>query len=78
LHFVLPLKSPVKAKHFDVQIFDPSYFVDFSFNDKAKTPATLAGAPEQCKLTIGKPRELDAKLAQQLSQLPRRCEIRRR
>jgi len=70
LHFVLPLKAPMKAKSLDLQIFDPSYFVDFSFDDKTKTPVTLAGAPEQCKLTVGKPQEMDAKLAQQLSQLP--------
>ena len=70
LHFVLPLKTPVKAKSLDLQIFDPSYFIDFSFDDKTKTPATLVGAPAQCQLTIGKPQEMDAKLAQQLGQLP--------
>src|SRR5262245_17423754 len=70
LHFVLPLNAPVKTKSLDLQIFDPSYFVDFSFDEKAKPPATLSGAPEQCKLTVGKPQEMDARLAQQLSQLP--------
>ncbi len=70
LHFVLLLREPVKAKSFDVQIFDENYFVDFSFDEKSKTPATLVGAPQQCKITVGKPQEMDAKLAQQLSQLP--------
>jgi ABC-type uncharacterized transport system substrate-binding protein len=70
LHFVLPLKTPLQTKALDLQIFDPSYFVDFSFDEKAKPPATLAGAPAQCTLTVGKPQEMDAKLAQQLSQLP--------
>jgi len=70
LHFVLPLKSPVQAKALDLQIFDASYFVDFSFDEKAKPPAKLTGAPAQCQLTVGKPQEMDAKLAQQLSQLP--------
>ena len=31
LHFVLPLKTPVKAQTLEVEIYDPSYFVDFSF-----------------------------------------------
>jgi ABC-type uncharacterized transport system substrate-binding protein len=70
LHFLLPFKAPVKAKSLDLQVFDPSYYVDFAFDDKAQPPAKLAGAPAQCKLTIGKPQEMDAKLAQQLSQLP--------
>ena len=30
LHFVLPLKTPVKAKALDLEVFDPSYFVDFA------------------------------------------------
>ena len=70
LHFVLPFQAPVKAKVLDVQIFDPSYFVDFSFDEKSKAPVTLVGAPAQCQITLGKPQEMDAKLAQQLSQLP--------
>ena len=70
LHFVLPLNAPLKAKSLDVQIFDSSYFVDFSFDEKSKTPATLVGAPQQCRVTVGRPQEMDAKLAQQLSQLP--------
>jgi ABC-type uncharacterized transport system substrate-binding protein len=70
LHFLLPFKAPVKAKSLDLQVFDPSYYVDFAFDDKAQPPAKLVGAPAQCKLTIGKPQEMDAKLAQQLSQLP--------
>jgi ABC-type uncharacterized transport system substrate-binding protein len=70
LHFLLPFKAPVKAKSLDLQVFDPSYYVDFAFDDKAQPPAKLTGAPAQCKLAIGKPQEMDAKLAQQLSQLP--------
>jgi ABC-type uncharacterized transport system substrate-binding protein len=34
LHFTLPLKAPVQAKELAIEIFDPSYFVDFSFVEK--------------------------------------------
>lgn len=70
LHFMLPFKAPVKAKSLNLQIFDPSYFVDFTFDDKVKAVATLSGAPTQCKLTVGRPKEMDKNLADQLSQLP--------
>ncbi len=67
LHFELPLKSPVKATDLNIEVFDREYFVDFSFADK--DPIKLAGAPAQCKLVVGKPKEMGAELAQRLSQL---------
>jgi ABC-type uncharacterized transport system substrate-binding protein len=67
LHFLLPLKQPVKAKDITLEVFDREFFVDFSFAEK--DPAKLVGAPAQCKLTVGKPQEMNAALAQQLSQL---------
>jgi ABC-type uncharacterized transport system substrate-binding protein len=67
LHFTLPLKTPVKAQDLSVEIFDREYFVDFSFAEK--DPAKLVGAPAQCKLTVGKPQEMDAALSQQLGKL---------
>jgi ABC-type uncharacterized transport system substrate-binding protein len=67
LHFELPLKSPVKAKDLNIEVFDREYFVDFSLADK--DPIKLAGAPAQCKLTVGKPQEMGAALSQRLSQL---------
>jgi ABC-type uncharacterized transport system substrate-binding protein len=69
LHFTLPLKTPVKAKDLTVEIFDREFFVDFSFAEK--DPAKLVGAPAQCKLTVGKPPEMNAALSQQLSKLGR-------
>ena len=33
LHFSLPFKTPVKAKELNVEIYDPEYFIDFSFKD---------------------------------------------
>ena len=67
LHFMLPLKAPVKAKDLSLEIYDREYFVDFSFEDKE--PAKLVGAPAQCKLTVGRPQEMGAALSQRLSQL---------
>jgi ABC-type uncharacterized transport system substrate-binding protein len=29
LHFTLPLKTPVKSKELAVEVFDPSFFIDF-------------------------------------------------
>ena len=67
LHFVLPLKAPVKAKALSLEIFDREFFVDFSFKDKE--PAKLVGAPTGCKLVVGRPQDMGAELAQRLSQL---------
>ena len=67
LHFTLPLKQPVKAKDITIDIFDREFFVDFSFAEK--DPAKLVGAPAQCKLTVGRPQEMDSNLSQQLGQL---------
>jgi ABC-type uncharacterized transport system substrate-binding protein len=53
LHFTLPLKTPVKAKTLHVDIYDGSYFVDFSLaKDEA---AKLVSAPAQCKLATAGP-----------------------
>jgi ABC-type uncharacterized transport system substrate-binding protein len=58
LHFTLPFKKPVKAKALDVEVYDPSYFVDFSFADKAAV--TLTGAPAQCRFSVHKPTDPSA------------------
>jgi len=67
LHFTLPLKEPVKAKELTVEIYDKEFFVDFSFAEK--DPVKLVGAPARCKLTVGRPQDMNAALAQQLGQL---------
>jgi len=55
LHFMLPLKTPVKAKHLQLDIYDPTYFVDFSFDEK--DPVALKGAPAACKLAVARPND---------------------
>ena len=67
LHFTLPLKTPVKAKEVPFEIYDREFFIDFSF--AKKDPAKLAGAPANCKLTVGRPAEMGAALTGRLSQL---------
>ena len=67
LHFTLPFKAPVKAKELNLDIYDPEYFVDFSFKD-VKAPIGLAGATAACKLTIAKPKDLAAPPGQQLGE----------
>src|ERR1700752_3964502 len=48
LHFTLPLKAPAAAKAMQIEVYDPSIFVDFAFaKDK---PVSLSGAPAQCQI----------------------------
>ncbi len=53
LHFVLPLKAPVTPKQLALEVFDPSYFIDFKFEDK--DPVKLVGAPAACKMQFLRP-----------------------
>jgi ABC-type uncharacterized transport system substrate-binding protein len=68
LHFLLPLKAPVKAKALDVDVFDPAYFVDFALAEK--DAIALAGAPTGCKLNLTKPQEMSKELADRLAEIP--------
>ena len=53
LHFTLPFKTPVKAKQLVVEIFDQSYFVDFSL--QKQDPIRLIGAPATCTTAVQRP-----------------------
>jgi ABC-type uncharacterized transport system substrate-binding protein len=55
LNFVLPLKKAVKAKSLQLEVYDPAYFVDFTFADK--DPVALKGAPAACTLSVAKPND---------------------
>jgi len=50
LHFTLPFKTTVRAKAMDVQVYDPSLFIYFEFEQK--NAIRLVGAPAQCKARI--------------------------
>jgi len=67
LNFTLLLKKPVKARDFQVEVYDPTVFVDFAL-DKTE-PAKLAGAPAACKLATELPRELSFAESKRLSQI---------
>jgi ABC-type uncharacterized transport system substrate-binding protein len=68
LFFLLPLKTPLKAKAVNFQVFDPTYFVDFALAEK--DPVTLEKAPAGCQFTTGKPKELTKEMAQMLADIP--------
>ena len=68
LHFTLPLEAPLKVKSLSVEVYDPSYYVDFAFAEKE--PVSLAGAPAGCQASIGKPQEMTKEMAQFLAQIP--------
>jgi ABC-type uncharacterized transport system substrate-binding protein len=55
LHFTLPLKAPVKAKALALEVFDPEFFIDFTFADK--DPVTLVGAPAACQIKFQRPND---------------------
>ena len=55
LHFTLPAKAPFKARQTALEVFDPSYFIDFKFADK--DPIKLVGAPAGCKMAFQRPND---------------------
>lgn len=68
LHFTMPFKEPVKAKNLQIEIYDPTIFVDFEF--AKKDPVKLVNAPPGCKLEVALPREMTFAEGQALSQIP--------
>ena len=67
LHFTLPLKpSATAARAFTLQVYDPTYFVSFDFDNK--DPVALRDAPAGCTANVVKPRPLDAGDNQKLSE----------
>jgi ABC-type uncharacterized transport system substrate-binding protein len=64
LHFTLPFKTPIRAKQLALEIFDPSYFVDFSLQ---KDPIRLISAPATCTVAIQRPSDGSA-AAQKLNE----------
>jgi ABC-type uncharacterized transport system substrate-binding protein len=68
LYFILPLKAPLKTKALELEVFDPSYFVDFALDEK--DPVSLEKAPNGCKLSLTKPQEMTAEMARTLAEIP--------
>jgi len=65
LHFTLPFKTPFKTRALALEIFDPTFFVDFSL--QKKEPIRLVGAPAACTLAIQRPNDGSA-AAQKLNE----------
>ena len=66
LHFTLPLKAPIAAKRMEIEVYDPSIFVDFEF--AKEKPALLEGA-SQCQLKPEFPRQPTSREQQLMSEL---------
>ncbi len=65
LHFTLPLKTPLSAKALVLEVFDPTFFIDFKLAEK--DPIKLVGAPEGCKMKFQRPND-GTTSAQQLNE----------
>ncbi len=69
LFYTLPLKTPVAIKgKAMLEVFDPEYFVAFSFPEDA--PVTLDAAPPGCRADYRPPNELDAQTMAILGSIP--------
>jgi ABC-type uncharacterized transport system substrate-binding protein len=58
LHFTLPLKAPVKPKQLALEVFDPTYFIDFKLAEQ--DPIKLVDAPAACQLKVQRPSDGEA------------------
>jgi ABC-type uncharacterized transport system substrate-binding protein len=69
LFFQLPLATPTApGPRTKLEIFDPEYFVAFTF--AKKDPITLYQAPQGCTTEIQPPRPLDAGIMAKLAAIP--------
>jgi ABC-type uncharacterized transport system substrate-binding protein len=66
LHFTLPLKKPVKAKTLKIEVYDPTFFIDFAM--AKDDPVTLVGAPARCTVATEKPPDVNFPTTLQLDQ----------
>lgn len=53
LHFTLPVKSGALKSGVSLDVFDPTYFVAFSFAEQ--NPVKLIGAPANCSFDVKRP-----------------------
>src|SRR5258708_6511752 len=67
LHFTLPLAAPAAAKAMQIEIYDPTIFVDFEFSKDP--PVLLMCAPPQCLLRSDPPHQPTPAEQLRLSQL---------
>jgi ABC-type uncharacterized transport system substrate-binding protein len=69
LHYTLPLAKPIAVVgETTLEIFDPEYFVAFSFSGKAAVK--LVHAPRGCSIAYHPPHELDDQIMAALNAIP--------
>lgn len=70
LFYTLSLTKPlaVAAAQTTLEVYDPTYFIDFKMTEK--DPFVLVGAPDHCGLTVEFAAEPNAVIAAQLAQIP--------
>ena len=69
LHFTLPLKEPSDAANvITLDIYDPTYYVDFRFGEEPAAVGT-ENAPGECRVTRKTPPPLDDATAYALAQI---------
>ncbi len=68
LYYTLPLAKPLPLHEAQVEVYDPEYFVAFTFDPK--TAVKLDGAPAGCTAHYQPPHELDTKTMGILAQIP--------
>ncbi|HWJ73456.1 MAG TPA: DUF1007 family protein [Kaistia sp.] len=69
LFYTLPIRTPIApGAHATLEVFDPEYFVAFSFVKNHEI--ALTGAPAGCKASVRPPHELDDATMAQLAAIP--------
>jgi ABC-type uncharacterized transport system substrate-binding protein len=53
LQFSLPVRSTKKSTTLQLELYDPTYFVELAFAEN--DPVTLVGAPSSCQFTLSSP-----------------------
>ncbi|WP_342211565.1 DUF1007 family protein [Methylocella tundrae] len=66
LRFTMPLKTPVSAKLFSFQVYDPTYFVAFELDKQ--TPVSFVNAPKGCSTNVSGAKPLAAEESKKLTE----------
>jgi ABC-type uncharacterized transport system substrate-binding protein len=69
LDFTMPLKAPLRLdKNLKVEVFDPEYFVAYSFPDRGAVE--IKGGAADCAAVYTPPKPLDAEMMAKLAAIP--------
>lgn len=75
LHFTLPLETPLMmdARRVSIEVFDPSFFVDFALAED--DPARLVDAPGHCRARVEEAEPLDPEVESELAEIPAEMDV---